>query len=92
MSSKRVHIRVTGRVQGVFYRANTRETAERLGLSGWVRNMPDGSVEIVAEGDVKQLKALVDWCHRGPPGAKATGVKVDYEYFTGEFETFEIRY
>ncbi len=67
---KRVRVVVEGRVQGVFFRARTRETALGLGLCGWVRNRQDGSVEAVFEGEEEALAKVVAWCRRGPPGAR----------------------
>lgn len=90
--TRRVHITVSGRVQGVFFRANTQEVAQRLGLSGYVRNLPDGRVEVVAEGEEGALQRLVDWCHRGPPLARVERVEVRWENPTGEFSGFHIRY
>lgn len=89
---KRVHLLISGKVQGVFFRANTRDQARRLGLSGWVRNLPDGRVEAVAEGEEERLKELIDWCHHGPPGAIVRAVEVRWEDFRGEFSDFEVRY
>lgn len=89
---KRVHLLISGKVQGVFFRANTRDRARRLGLSGWVRNLPDGRVEAVAEGEEERLKELVDWCHHGPPGAIVRAVEARWEAFRGEFSDFEVRY
>ncbi len=88
---KRVHLYVSGRVQGVFFRAHTKETAERLGLRGFVRNLPDGRVEIVAEGEEEALRELIDFAHRGPPLARVTGVEEHWEDPTGEFADFSIR-
>jgi len=90
--TRRVHITVAGRVQGVFFRANTQEVAQRLGLSGYVRNLPDGRVEVVAEGEEEALRKLVDWCHEGPPLARVERVEVRWENPTGEFSGFHIRY
>jgi acylphosphatase len=67
---------IRGKVQGVFYRARTKDKADELGLKGWVRNMPDGSVEIHAEGPDGQLKELEEWCWQGPPAAEVTSVMV----------------
>ena len=67
MATTAVDVVVTGRVQGVFYRASMRARAERLGVTGWVRNEPDGSVHAHLEGDPDDVDALVDWCARGPP-------------------------
>lgn len=69
-------IKVTGRVQGVFYRDSTRRMAQDLGISGTVRNLPDGSVMIEAEGEEPNVKALIDWCRMGPPGARVDDVQV----------------
>ncbi len=90
--TRRVYITVAGRVQGVFFRANTQEVAQRLGLSGYVRNLPDGRVEVVAEGEEEALRKLVDWCHEGPPLARVERVEVRWENPTGEFSGFHIRY
>jgi acylphosphatase len=87
----RVRIMVQGRVQGVFYRVSTVEEAVRLGLKGWVRNCPDGSVEVLAEGQTRKLQDLIGWCHQGPLGAKVDAVHLQWESFTGEFEKFRIR-
>ncbi len=79
------HFLVTGSVQGVFYRAATQETARRLGLTGWVRNLADGSVELVACGDAKKLKELERWLWQGPPRARVAQVQaidVDAQTFT----------
>ena len=73
---RRVHAIVTGRVQGVSYRASTAVEARRLGIRGWVRNRPEGSVELEAEGEVEQIAALLAWCERGPPAARVTRVEV----------------
>jgi acylphosphatase len=69
-----VLIKVTGKVQGVFYRQSTKETAIKSGITGEVRNMPDGSVRIIATGTKEQLKNLVEWCHKGPKRAVVTNV------------------
>ncbi|HIC96392.1 TPA: acylphosphatase [Candidatus Bipolaricaulota bacterium] len=89
---RRVHLFISGRVQGVFFRANTCDQASRLSLTGWVRNLPDGRVEVVVEGEEAKVKELIDWCHRGPPGAQVRGVEVHWEDYRGEFSGFEIRY
>lgn len=88
---KRVHLFISGKVQGVYYRAYTREVAERLGIKGWVRNLPDGRVEVVAEGDESALKNLIAWCWEGPPLAKVEYVEEIWEEPTGEFNDFRIR-
>jgi len=88
----RVRLVIEGRVQGVFFRASTRSTAASLGVVGWVRNLPDGSVEAVAEGDGDRVKRLVDWCRKGPSGAFVTAVHVERQTATGEFKSFDLRY
>ncbi|MBI2358406.1 MAG: acylphosphatase, partial [Deltaproteobacteria bacterium] len=75
----RVHLRIEGRVQGVFFRATAVAEANRLGVKGWVRTCPDGTVEIVAEGERKRLQDLVAWCRHGPPGAHVHDVKLRWE-------------
>lgn len=89
--SKRIHIFAKGRVQGVYYRYNTSKKADELHLTGWVRNKPDGSVEIVCEGPEKDINEMVLWCKKGPAGANVTEVISEWEEYTGEFNTFEIR-
>jgi acylphosphatase len=75
--TRRVRARVRGRVQGVAYRASTRYEARRLGLSGWVKNLPDGSVELEAQGEPDVVAALLAWCEHGPPAARVSGVEVE---------------
>lgn len=87
----RVRLRIEGRVQGVFFRASTIEKATGLGLRGWVRNCPDGSVEAVAEGTRKEIDELVSWCGHGPPGARVQRVDLEWEEFQGEFQDFRVR-
>jgi acylphosphatase len=81
---KRVRVRVRGRVQGVYFRAETQLRAEAAGVSGWVRNAPDGSVEAVFEGDPGPVEHLIAWCRRGPSGARVDGVDVTWESPQGE--------
>lgn len=80
----RARVRVHGRVQGVFFRTETRDRARSLGLAGWVRNRPDGSVEAVFEGEPDRVESMVDWSRRGPPGASVDGVDVTWEEPEGE--------
>lgn len=89
---KRVRVRVEGVVQGVFFRANTREEAQKQGLQGWVRNLPDGAVEAVFEGESSQVEQMVRWCHTGPPMSKVSRVEVAEEEPQGEGGGFSIRY
>jgi acylphosphatase len=88
---ERLSLRIRGRVQGVFYRAETRATATRLQLSGWVRNREDGSVELVAEGPRAQLDALLEWCRTGPPRARVDALEPNWGAATGEFDGFDVR-
>ena len=88
----RAHVFISGRVQGVFYRASTKNMAEQLGLKGWVRNTSDGLVEAVFEGEETAVKDMISWCHKGPRSAEVSGVTVDYTKFLGEFEEFCITY
>lgn len=88
----RAHVFISGRVQGVFYRASTKNMAEQLGLKGWVRNTSDGLVEAVFEGEETAVKDMISWCHNGPRSAEVSDVTVDYTKFLGEFEEFCITY
>ena len=81
----RRRLRVTGRVQGVWFRESCREVADRLGVAGSVRNRVDGAVEVVAEGPPSEVEALVVWCRSGPPAAEVTGVEVAEEEPDGLF-------
>ncbi len=88
----RAHVFISGRVQGVFFRSHTRERARQLGLKGWVRNLPDGKVEAIFEGDEEAIRRVLEWCREGPPHARVTDVKMVWEDFKGEYNTFEVRY
>ena len=88
---KRAHIIVYGRVHGVFFRWNTQRVANKLGITGWVRNIP-GAVEIVAEGEEKAIKELISFCKKGPALARVDNIDISYGNPTGEFTGFEIRY
>ena len=89
---KRVDITVSGRVQGVSFRAYAQQEARRLGLAGHVRNLPGGEVEIVAEGEDSALQSLVAWARCGPPLARVLDIQVQYSHPSGDFRDFEIRY
>ena len=91
MATGRVHLIIHGYVQGVFYRASTRDAALRLGLKGWVRNLPDGNVEAVFEGPVEGIRKAIEWCREGPPGARVVKIDENWQKYTGEFEGFDIR-
>jgi len=86
----RAHVFVSGRVQGVYYRANTRDTARERGVDGWVRNLDDGRVEAVFEGAPDAVESMVEWCHEGPPRANVTDVSAEYGKPDG-LTGFEIR-
>jgi acylphosphatase len=88
----RAGIVVTGTVQGVYYRYSTTRIADGLGLKGTVRNLPDGGVEIVCEGEEKDVKSLIEWCKKGPRGAYVTRVDVEWEAPTHAFPDFSIVY
>jgi len=90
MKPIRVHLYIHGRVQGVFYRDTMRRVAQSLGLTGWVKNLPDGRVEAVVEGEEEKVERLVSWCHRGPPAAHVSKVEVIRKSFTGEYSSFAI--
>ena len=79
MSARRAHLFISGRVQGVWYRESTRQEAERLGLDGWVRNLADGRVEAVVEGEPGLVAQLLAWCHEGPRLARVSDVAVTWE-------------
>ncbi len=83
------HLKISGRVQGVGFRYSMSEEAERLGVTGWVRNRRDGTVEAVVDGAKDAVDAILDWARRGPRGASVTGVEV--EEIPGSFERFEMR-
>ena len=87
----RAHAFVSGRVQGVYFRATTRETARERGVDGWVRNLEDGRVEAVFEGPRHDVEAMVEWCHEGSPRARVEDVEVEYVDSEG-LEGFEVRY
>jgi len=88
----RARITVSGRVQGVFYRSNTVEQAAALGLTGEVRNMMNGDVEIATEGDKEKIEKLIAWCRAGPPHARVDSVDVSWEEHRGEFTGFDVGY
>jgi acylphosphatase len=91
VAAARVHLVVSGRVQGVFYRQSAADEARRLGLRGWVRNLPDGRVEAEAEGDRAAVEVLVAWCRHGPPPARVEGVEVAWAEARGDLGPFAVR-
>jgi acylphosphatase len=92
MASIRLHLVIEGRVQGVWFRESTRRKARSLGVTGWVRNLPDGNVEVLAEGPEERVGELASWCHRGPSAARVTRVHEKAEPWQGEFSAFDIRF
>jgi len=87
-----VHVIISGRVQGVWFRANTRQKAEQLGVTGWVRNTNDGCVEAVFEGEKNCVKEMLEWCKNGPPLAKVENVEIKKQTPTNGFNGFSIKY
>ncbi len=88
----RAHVFIHGLVQGVYFRASTRDEAVRAGVGGWVRNLADGTVEALFEGDKKKVEQVVAWCYKGPAGAHVVKVDLRWEPFRGEFAHFDVRY
>jgi acylphosphatase len=88
----RAHVIIHGRVQGVCFRMETQQAAEKIGVGGWVRNQPDGTVEAVFEGTASRIDQVLKWCHNGPPLSKVTHVDLEWERYQGEFKSFEIAF
>ncbi|HTY75250.1 MAG TPA: acylphosphatase [Candidatus Nanoarchaeia archaeon] len=88
----RAHVFISGRVQGVLFRGRTMQEAVRLNVTGWVRNLPDGRVEAVFEGEKKVVDEMLDFCREGPRDAVVLGVDVSWDSFKGEFKDFKIRH
>jgi len=89
-AKQRMHVIVRGRVQGVFFRAWTQGVAKSLGLTGWVRNLADGGVELEAEGNVQALEDLLQRCKEGPPAARVDDLQCDWSSAEGNFQGFEV--
>jgi acylphosphatase len=92
MSKVRAHIFISGRVQGVFFRAYTQEAARARYIRGWVMNTRDRRVEAVLEGEKEQVEDMIKWCHQGSPMSQVTRVDVDWQEYTGEFGDFSVKY
>ncbi|MEM5872548.1 MAG: acylphosphatase [Candidatus Aenigmatarchaeota archaeon] len=90
MKFVRAHVIVSGFVQGVSYRFYARIKARNLGLKGWIRNLDSGEVEAVFEGEEEKVKEMIEWCKKGPNFAKVEKIKVDFEEYKNEFDSFEI--
>ena len=88
----KVHVFITGRVQGVYFRYKTRDEAKKYGVTGWVRNLPDGRVEAVFEGNKENVDKLIDFAGKGPSGAKVRDLNINWQDYTREFKDFEVRY
>jgi len=89
---KGVHVFISGKVQGVFFRAETQRAAIGFRLTGWVRNMVDGRVEALFEGEDTNIDKMIAWCHIGPPAAKVEEVLIEEECYIDEFKNFSIKY
>jgi acylphosphatase len=88
----KAHLIISGKVQGVWFRAETQKAAVQFGVSGWVRNKKDGTVEAVAEGDKRDVTSLINWCQKGPPLARVVKVDVQWNEYQGKFEHFDVLY
>lgn len=88
----RIHILLNGEVQGVFFRSEMRDEAEKRSVTGWVRNLRDGRVEAVFEGEEAKVKEIVAYCRTGPKRAKVTNLNVAWEVYTGKFDRFEVKH
>lgn len=88
----RAHAIINGRVQGVFFRMETKRAADRLGVFGWVKNRRDGTVEALFEGEQDRVDAVLAWCKEGPAHAQVSDVSIDWEDYAGEFSGFGITY
>ncbi len=91
MKPVRATVRIRGRVQGVSFRYFTSRTADQYGVTGWVRNLPDGDVEAIFEGRESTVRQMVEWCRQGPPAARVDEVLIDWEEARGEFTNFKVR-
>jgi acylphosphatase len=91
LTKVRAHIWVSGRVQGVYFRWETRKQANIFGVTGWVRNKPNGDVEAVFEGEPQAVEKVLNWCREGPEMAYVTGMELEWEPYQGEFHGFSVR-
>ncbi len=91
MPEARAAVRIIGRVQGVWFRQSTKQTAKNFGVTGWVRNNPDRSVEAVFEGERNDVQSVIDWCKHGPEMARVDDLQIDWQHATGEFCDFQVR-
>lgn len=91
MNGKRVHVFIKGKVQGVFFRSSASQKASSLGLSGWIRNRPEGDVEAVFEGGTEAVDRMLSWSRKGPGPADVNDVRVSEEQYKGDLEGFQVR-
>ncbi|MFH1156576.1 MAG: acylphosphatase [Pseudomonadota bacterium] len=89
---KQLHVIISGKVQGVFFRVATQQTARELGITGWVKNLPDGTVEAVFEGSDMEIQQMMLWCHSGPPGSRIDKISIKTSTACPGFSSFDIRY
>jgi len=87
----RVHILISGFVQGVCFRAEAKYNAQKFSIKGWIKNRPDGKVEAFFEGDKLDVEKIIDWCKVGPSGAKVKDVSIEWQQYLGEFEEFSVK-
>ena len=92
MVEESVHILVTGKVQGVFFRQATKVIAIKNKVTGWVKNLENGQVEILFEGDDKNVNSVIDWCHNGPANSRVDEIKIKQQEFSGQYSNFEVLY
>lgn len=90
--NERVHVIIHGRVQGVFFRLKTQQAARQCGATGWVRNLPDGTVEAMMEGSKEAVASLLEWCGRGPRFSRVDKLDITRGPYTGEYDSFEVTY
>ncbi len=92
MTKQRVHVFVTGKVQGVFFRQALKVMAKKNNIFGWVRNLKDGRVEAILEGEDIDVNCLIEWCHAGPANARVEDIEIKNEKFSGDFTKFDVIY
>jgi len=92
MSNQRIRIIVTGKVQGVFFRQSLKVKAKKNEIFGWVKNLKDGRVEAILEGDEEKISRIIEWAHGGPANARVEDVEIYNEKFIGEFSKFDVLY
>ena len=92
MKQQRIHLLVSGKVQGVFFRQATKVVAIKNNVTGWVKNLENGEVEILLEGDDKNVNSVIDWCRNGPANSRVDEVKIEQQEFSGQYSNFEVSY